>query len=279
MNSCSSDTNHQVYERNDVAAHYAGLDHLTPCEQLLFDTYVPLGGEVLDLGVGGGRTTPYLANRASRYVGIDYSAAMIKACRTKFPLLEFGVVDAADLSAFPDASFDLVVFAFNGIDYVLPADRRRSCLAHIQRVLKPGGRLIFSSHNPRSIVVRPSWNRQRLHRIAQQYSAGSRVLYSVLWAALTLARSAIAAGQAIGATSMRTLTKVPSRTFWRGEGSLMDTAHGGLLTHYGTPQRVLAELAALQFSPEQILGDDYPKSSHSYVTDWYYYVFTKKLEK
>jgi len=87
MNSCSSDTNHQVYERNDVAAHYAGLDHLTPCEQLLFDTYVPLGGEVLDLGVGGGRTTPYLANRASRYVGIDYSAAMIKACRTKFPLL------------------------------------------------------------------------------------------------------------------------------------------------------------------------------------------------
>jgi len=193
--------------------------------------------------------------------------------------LEFLVADAADLSLFPDASFDVVVFSFNGIDYVLPDERRRCCLKHIYRILKAGGVVIFSSHNPRSVVIRPSWNRQRLHRIVRQYSADSKVLYSVLCAALTLGRSAIAAGQALGATLMRALARVPSRTFWRGEGSLMDSAHGGLLTHYGTPQRVLAELAALQFRPERILGDDYPRSSHSYTTDWYYYVFTKTLEK
>lgn len=279
MTGRSPDTNLKIYDTLQVAEYYAALDYLTPCERLLFETYIAPGSTILDLGVGGGRTTAYLAERASRYVGVDYAAAMVKACQAKFRGLEFLVADAADLSLFPDTSFDVVVFSFNGIDYVLPDERRRCCLNHIYRILKAGGVVIFSSHNPRSVVIRPSWNRQRLHRVAQRYSADSKVLYSVLWAALTLGRSAIAAGQALGATLMRVLARVPSRTFWRGEGRLMDSAHGGLLTHYGTPQRVLAELAALQFRPERILGDDYPRSSHSCATDWYYYVFTKTLEK
>ncbi len=104
MTERSVDTNFQTYDAAEVAAHYATLDYLTPCERVLFETYIPPGSAILDLGVGGGRTTSYLANRASRYVGVDYAAAMVKVCRGKFPGLEFVVADAANLSIFPDAS-------------------------------------------------------------------------------------------------------------------------------------------------------------------------------
>lgn len=279
MTGRSSDMNLQIYERQDVAAHYAALDYLTPCERLLFETYIPKGSAILDVGVGGGRTTSFLANLASRYVGADYAGPMVDACRIKFPQLEFVVADAADLSMFPDASFDVAVFAFNGIDYVLPDDRRQSCLQHIHRVLKPGGCTIFSSHNPCSIILRPSWNKERLRRIARQYSAGSNALYGLAYILLTAARVTLAAGQAVIATIKRSLQRIPKRMFWLGSGTQLDPVHGGLLTHYATPQRVIEECAFFHFQPVRILGDDYPRWSRPYFTDWYYYVFTKSEKR
>lgn len=279
MTSTETDANLRTYEAQEVAAHYAALDYLTPCERLLFQTYIPAGSAILDLGVGGGRTTAFLASRASRYVGVDYAAVMIKKCEAKFHNLEFVLADAADLSQFPDASFDAVVFAFNGIDYVLPDNRRRSCLAHIHRILKPRGVLIFSSHNPRSVIVRPSWNRNRLRDLARRWSAGSSALYRFLWMLLTLMRATIALCRSGGTTIMRVLRRVPTRMFWSGEGTQWDSVHGGLVTHYSTPACVVRESAAIHLRPLRVLGDDYPKASHPYVTDWYYYVFTKSCEK
>ena len=56
--------------------------------KLVFEKYVAPGGEVLDLGVGGGRTTAFLSSRAGAYVGLDYAPTMVKICRLKFPLAE-----------------------------------------------------------------------------------------------------------------------------------------------------------------------------------------------
>ena len=170
----STATNLQTYDAMAVAAHYATLDYLTPCERVLFEIYIPAGSAILDLGVGGGRTTSYLAKWATRYVGVDYAPAMVKACEARFPCLEFKVVDAANLAIFPDASFDLVVFAFNGIDYVLPEESRQSCFKQVHRVLKANGVFIFSSHNPRAVLVRPRWNRMRLRQTARRFSADGR---------------------------------------------------------------------------------------------------------
>jgi len=63
----------KVYSAPEIVAQWAAMDSLTACEQLLFDTYLRPGMAILDLGVGGGRTTPYLSAIASRYVGVDYS--------------------------------------------------------------------------------------------------------------------------------------------------------------------------------------------------------------
>lgn len=268
------ESNRQIYERQDIAAHYAAMEGLTPCEHLLFETYIPPGSAILDLGVGGGRTSAYLSHRAARYVGIDYAASMVAASRAKFPDLEFLVADASDLSIFSNSSFDAVVFSFNGIDNLNDNGRRR-CLEHICRVLKPGGFFIFSTHNPRLLVVRPYLNRERVQRKAQRYSSGSKSLYSLWYASLISVEAILACGRSLLRSLKQIIRRVPSRTFWRGEGTLVDSVLGGIVTHYATPQRVLNEVSAFGWRAARVLGDDYPHSSHPYLTGWYYYVFTK----
>ena len=91
MSAARNTANLGVYSAPEIVALYAGLDYLTSAEQLLFRTYIPPGAVLMDLGVGGGRTTPYLSSIASTYVGVDYSEEMIRACRTKCPMLRFEV--------------------------------------------------------------------------------------------------------------------------------------------------------------------------------------------
>ena len=74
-------SNLATWSKPEVASYYSSLTYLTPCEQLLFDKYLRPGMAILDMGVGGGRTTPYLSSIAGRYVGADYSAEMIAAMR------------------------------------------------------------------------------------------------------------------------------------------------------------------------------------------------------
>jgi ubiquinone/menaquinone biosynthesis C-methylase UbiE len=107
---------------------------------------------VLDLGVGGGRTTLNLAPRCAEYVGIEYSAALLEACRRRVDehdwshvSLELG--DARDLSRFPDDRFDFTFFSWNGIDVVGSNEDRRRSLREMLRVTKPGGWASFSGHN------------------------------------------------------------------------------------------------------------------------------------
>lgn len=275
MSNLIPESNRQTYGSPAVTSHYASLQYLTPCERLLFDSYIKPGSNILDLGVGGGRTTPYLARQAKHYVGADYAASMVQACQAKFPGLEFVVADASDLSDFPDAFFDTVVIAFNGIDYVLPDAARHACLKHLHRVLKADGVAIFSSHNPRAIFIPPQWDRQRLERMARKSFPRWSPGYELLLAALVGARVALAIAQSAARTLPRLINRPRSRPFWRGEGTLVDPAHGGLLTHYSVPERVIDEMNELHFRPLRVLGEDYPQSSHLYSTRWYYYVFAK----
>jgi ubiquinone/menaquinone biosynthesis C-methylase UbiE len=269
--------NLHVYRDPAVVSHYASLDYLTPCERFLFDTYLKPGMAILDIGVGGGRTTPYLSRQAGRYVGVDYSEEMVRLCRDKFPQTEFMIADASDLSPFPDGSFDSVIFAFNGLDYVLPAEKRGQCLKECERVLKAGGALIFSSHNPRSILLRPSWDQRILTAFVRRLVPNPGVPFAAALGAFTVAKSIHASLRAFAGSLARIFRRVPSIAFWRGEGCLIDAAHGELMTHYGTPTHVVAETSRFGFRIETLLGNDYPKRSHQFVTDWYYYVFFKAV--
>lgn len=102
-------------------------------------------GDVLDIGVGGGRTVPLLTRGAGRYVGIDFVPELITAARQRFPEVDLRVGDARHLD-FPDACFDVAVFSINGLDAISHGDRI-SALREIRRVLRPGGAFVFSTHN------------------------------------------------------------------------------------------------------------------------------------
>jgi ubiquinone/menaquinone biosynthesis C-methylase UbiE len=266
--------NLQIYNTPNVASHYASLDYLTPCERFLFDSYLRPGMDILDLGVGGGRTTPYLAKIASRYAGVDYSEQMIQRCRVKFPELEFLVTDVSDLSTFPDASFDAIVFAFNGLDYVLPQEKRWQCIQECGRMLRAEGVLIFSSHNPRAILVRPGWDQGKLRARARKITGDRTYLFLPLLPVMTVLKATHALLRAGGGSAVRVLRRVTQPAFWHGEGCFRDSAHGGL-THYWVPERAVTELAHFDFQLAVLMGDDYPSRSWVFVTDWYYYVFSK----
>jgi SAM-dependent methyltransferase len=112
---------------------------------------------ILDIGVGGGRTTNHLLKISRNYTGIDYSPRMIARCRERYPGLSFAVCDARDLSRFADGCFDLVFFSFNGIDCVDHVDRI-TVLREILRVLANGGAFVFSTHNRDFSAERTPWD-------------------------------------------------------------------------------------------------------------------------
>jgi ubiquinone/menaquinone biosynthesis C-methylase UbiE len=275
MSNSTADPNLPTYNSPQVADYYAGLNYLTPCEHRLFDEYLQSGMAILDLGVGGGRTTAYLSAKAGLYVGFDYAPQMIAACRKKFPQLEFHVGSAADLSLFASSSFNAVVMAFNGMDYVIPDESRFRALREIHRVLQPEGFLIFSSHNPRSILVRPSWNRERVRHVAKSIVDTDSILFPpTLWTAATL-RIVLALLQTVPQSLARAARRLLTKPFWRGEGYWMDPAHGGLMTHLAVPKTIAREAGEFGFRLQRVLGDDYPRISHLCFTRWYYYVFSK----
>jgi ubiquinone/menaquinone biosynthesis C-methylase UbiE len=159
----SKTNNQKTYTSADIVRYYELINQLQPAEQLIFDRLSPNlpTMKVLDLGVGAGRTTQYLNDRAAEYIGIDSSAEMIAACQIRFPGVQFQVCDARDMGCFETGYFDFVLFSFNGIDYV-DNDDRRAILQEIHRVSKPKAIFCFSSHNlqsfEQSFQVQWSWN-------------------------------------------------------------------------------------------------------------------------
>src|SRR4051812_21529639 len=103
-------------------------------------------GDVLDLGVGGGRTTGLLEPGARSYVGVDLSSEMLEPARRRHPGVDLRQGDVSDLAGQPDAAYDLVVFSFNGLD-ALDHAARGPALEGMARVVRPGGRVLFSSLN------------------------------------------------------------------------------------------------------------------------------------
>lgn len=150
--------NHSTWESTEVVTEYLAAAALQPAEARIFGEFAAQLPRlhILDIGIGTGRTTLHLADAVGRYVGIDYSAAMIAASRdrlqSRFPRAEFSVGDATALAAFADHEFDFVLFSFNGIDYVAHTARER-IYAEVRRVLRPDGWFCFSSHNLRSVAA------------------------------------------------------------------------------------------------------------------------------
>jgi SAM-dependent methyltransferase len=120
------------------------------------------GQPILDIGVGAGRTLPYLRSLSDDYIAVDYLQEMVRLARSRYPDARIEHADARDLSAFADDKFALVVFSFNGIDGLAHEDRPKVHTA-VKRVLRPGGVFAYSTHNlDHPSAGHPPWDRSRL---------------------------------------------------------------------------------------------------------------------
>ncbi len=155
---CLEDSNRAVYGSESAAKAYTRVSSLQEAERVILARISPdiQGKRILDIGVGGGRTTTYLHNVSSHYVGIDYSPAMVEAARRKTGLSSIYCCDAQDMRRFEDQAFDFVFFSFNGLDY-MPHQNRLRALSEIYRVLAGGGWFLFSSHNRSGKAAEPPW--------------------------------------------------------------------------------------------------------------------------
>ena len=141
------ESNRKTYFSSSVLRSYTAY-HLQRAEALALLKYQPhfYQKSVLDIGIGTGRTTVYLAPLAEQYVGIDFSPTFIEYVNKTMPQFRAELGDMRDLGQYESGQFDFVMGSFNVLDVVTHEDRLKA-LAEIGRVLRPGGLFIFSSHN------------------------------------------------------------------------------------------------------------------------------------
>ena len=197
--------------------------------------------EMLDLGVGTGRTGYTFAPLVRRYVGLDASPRMLERARALLGAdenVELIEGNARDLNAV-EGAFDLVLFSFNGLDALGHEDRLLT-LTEVRRVLRPGGYFLFSSHSLGALPLDTHMRR------APQF-AGRR-LYEI-YAKLRELRYArrvrrLNRGLDIDAARTRGWTVVPEV----GHGFRIDD-------HYVDPQHQVEQLRELGFEVEALYDE------------------------
>lgn len=182
-----SEINLRIYSKPLETRKYARLAGLLHAEAAILDRHraTIAGRPILDIGVGGGRTTDDLLQVSSDYVGVDYSPAMVERCRARFPGVRFEAADVRDLSGLGYGRFALVMFSYNGISSLNHEDRLRA-LSEMRKLLAPDGLCVFSAHNRNAPKIgawslkhipRPgSWLKQPLASLKQivKYPLGIR---------------------------------------------------------------------------------------------------------
>lgn len=106
------------------------------------------GRRVLEVGCGAAAAARWLASQGARPVALDLSAGMLRhaaqaAATTgvRVPLVQ---ADALSLP-FADAAFDTAYTAFGAIPFVADS---AAVMREVFRVLRPGGRWVFSVTHP-----------------------------------------------------------------------------------------------------------------------------------
>lgn len=102
---------------------------------------------VLEVAMGHGRWTPFLAQNVRRYIGVDFSPSCVNYCREhfgKFANVTFYNTNGRTLSVLPKASVQFI-WSFDSFVHIEP-DITELYMAEFARVLSSGGRC--SIHHP-----------------------------------------------------------------------------------------------------------------------------------
>lgn len=108
------------------------------------------GRRILEIGAGSGQCSRWLHARGAAVVATDLSAGMVRTGRRVndglSPTLRVPFVQCdGRLLPFADASFDAVFTAYGVVPFVADSD---VVMREAARVLRPGGRFVFSTTHP-----------------------------------------------------------------------------------------------------------------------------------
>lgn len=138
------------------------------------------GRDVLDVGCGSGPIAEWLVRNGARVTGFDASPSMVKLADARaLPQASFVVADLAEpLDFLPDDAFDIVVAGLV-LHYVREWVEP---LRELRRVLRPKGKLVFSTHHPASDVQQSvSGNYFATELIHDRWTKGGRDFDVTFW--------------------------------------------------------------------------------------------------
>jgi SAM-dependent methyltransferase len=102
------------------------------------------GEHILDAGCGTGRNLGSVLDAGAIPAGLDFSAGMLAVARRKFPHLDLRQGDLQEPFPWAASTFDAALCALIGEHL---RDLGALC-REVLRVLKPGGRFVFSVYHP-----------------------------------------------------------------------------------------------------------------------------------
>jgi ubiquinone/menaquinone biosynthesis C-methylase UbiE len=122
------------------------------------DVLAPKPGErILDAGCGTGRHLGPLLRARSNPMGVDFSRGMLEIARRNYPEVPLALADLQRSLPFENEHFDAVLCALIGEHLnELPL-----ALGEMHRVLRAGGRLIFSVYHPEMAAAGKEANFER----------------------------------------------------------------------------------------------------------------------
>jgi SAM-dependent methyltransferase len=134
---------------------FAPLEVVTtqPAAALVNFAGVAAGNKLLDVATGTGVVAITAARRGAQVSGLDLSPVLLERARANAALLDLKIAfqeGDAEALPYPDASFDVALSQFGHMF----APRPEVTLAEMLRVLKPGGRIAFSTWPPEHLVGR-----------------------------------------------------------------------------------------------------------------------------
>jgi ubiquinone/menaquinone biosynthesis C-methylase UbiE len=108
-------------------------------------------GLVADLGCGTGRALVPLVRAGHRGLAIDLSEHMLDIVRGKAQEEQLDIrclqANLVELRGIPDDSVDYAMCLFSTLGMVAGRANRQRVLAHVRRMLRPGGRFVLHVHN------------------------------------------------------------------------------------------------------------------------------------